>query len=147
MTDEKDISLKLLVVLTRAAQSVRKGIEEDIRRHGLNLTEFGVLELLYHKGDQPIQKIGGKILIASSSTTYVIDQLEKKELLKRKSCPSDRRVTYASLTEKGRDLMNTIFPEHKDAVHNLLGGVTLVEKTELIGQLKKLGVFAASSDR
>jgi MarR family 2-MHQ and catechol resistance regulon transcriptional repressor len=147
MTDEKDISLKLLVVLTRAAQSVRKGIEEDIRRHGLNLTEFGVLELLYHKGDQPIQKIGGKILIASSSTTYVIDQLEKKELLKRKSCPSDRRVTYASLTEKGRDLMNTIFPEHKDAVHTLLGGVTLAEKTELIEQLKKLGVFAASSDR
>lgn len=148
MTDEKDISLKLLVVLTRAVQSIRKGIEEDIRHYGLNQTEFGVLELLYHKGDQPIQKIGGKILIASSSTTYVIDQLEKKKLLKRKPCPSDRRVTYASLTKEGQELMDKIFPDHKEAVNTLLGGLTAAEKLELIGQLKKLGLFAASlSDR
>lgn len=142
--DERDLSLKLLVVLTRAAQSVRKGIEEDIRRHGLNVTEFAVLELLYHKGDQPIQQIGGKILIASSSTTYVIDQLEKKLLLRRRPCLNDRRVTYASLTDKGRELIRHIFPEHKDAVHALMGGLTAQEKAALTGQLKKLGLFAAS---
>ena len=34
---------------------------KEINNQGLNLTEFGVLELLYHKGDQPIQKIGQKI--------------------------------------------------------------------------------------
>ena len=53
--DEQDVSLKLLVVLWRAAQSLCKGVEKDIRRYGLNPTEFAVLELLYHKGDQPIQ--------------------------------------------------------------------------------------------
>lgn len=141
---EKDIALKLLVVLTRAAQSVRKRIEEDIKRHGLNQTEFGVLELLFHKGEQPIQKIGGKILIASSSTTYVVDQLEKKKLLKRRPCPEDRRITYAALTQKGQKLMEHIFPEHEKAVVQIMGGLTDEEQVEMIGQLKKLGLFAAS---
>ncbi|TGA96735.1 MarR family transcriptional regulator [Sporolactobacillus shoreae] len=141
--EAKDISLKLWVVLTRAEQSIRKRIEENIKSYGLNLTEFGVLELLYHKGDQPIQKIGSKILIASSSTTYVIDQLEKKKLLKRKPCPTDRRVTFAALTDDGTDLMKNIFPQHRNAVDQILGGLNPSEKFEMIEQLKKLGLFAA----
>ncbi|MCL1631616.1 MarR family transcriptional regulator [Sporolactobacillus sp. CPB3-1] len=141
--DEREISLKLLIVLMRAAQSVRKGIEADIRHHGLNLTAFSVLELLYHKGDQPIQQISGKILIASSSTTYVVDQLQKKRLIIRKPCPGDRRVTFASLTDEGRSLMERIFPKHREAVHALLGGLPAEEKKTLIDMLKKLGLFAA----
>src|SRR5690625_794079 len=87
---EEDLSLKLFIVLTRALASVRSRVEENIKEFGLNPTEFAVLELIYHKGDQPIQKIGEKVLIASSSITYVVDKLEKKQLLKRKPCPKDR---------------------------------------------------------
>ncbi|MTT33333.1 MarR family transcriptional regulator [Terrilactibacillus sp. BCM23-1] len=140
--DEKDISLKLFVVLNRAMQSIKKQIEEDIKRYGLNQTEFAVLELLYHKGDQPIQKIGSKVLIASSSITYVVDKLEKKKLIRRKPCPNDRRITYAVLTEDGKELMRTIFPEHKEAIHDILGGVDIDEKKMMIDQLKKLGTYA-----
>src|SRR5690554_663911 len=91
---EEEISLKLFVVLSRALQSVKKRIEEDIKTLGLNPTEFAVLELIYNKGEQPIQKIGEKVLIASSSITYVVDKLEKKDLLKRVPCPTDRRIIY-----------------------------------------------------
>ncbi len=76
--NDESLSLKLFVILSRAVQSITKRIEEDIKSYGLNPTEFAVLELLYSKGDQPIQKIGDKILLASSSITYVVDKLEKK---------------------------------------------------------------------
>ena len=76
--NDESLSLKLFVILSRAIQSITKRIEEDIKSYGLNPTEFAVLELLYSKGDQPIQKIGDKILLASSSITYVVDRLEKK---------------------------------------------------------------------
>jgi len=59
-------SLKLLVVMLRAAQTVEDLVKKDMRTYGINPTEFAVLELLYSKGDQPIQKIGEKILLASS---------------------------------------------------------------------------------
>src|SRR5690606_16226989 len=56
----EELSLKLLIVLSRAFHKVAERIKEDIRSHNLNTTEFAVLELLYHKGDQPIQQIGKK---------------------------------------------------------------------------------------
>ena len=140
--NNEDLSLKLFVVLSRAVQSVTKRVEEDIKRYGLNPTEFAVLELLFNKGDQPIQKIGEKILLASSSITYVVDKLEKKQLLVRKPCPKDRRVTYASITSEGNELLSNIFPQHKEAIHQIFGGLDVCEKEKMIEQLKKLGYHA-----
>lgn len=139
---EEELSLKLFIVLTRAFESIKKRVEEDIKCLGLNPTEFAVLELIYSKGDQPIQKIGEKVLIASSSITYVVDKLEKKELLKRKPCPKDRRVTYASITSAGTDLMNDVFPKHKLAIKEIFAGLDANEKKVMIQQLKKLGYYA-----
>ena len=76
-----DQSLKLFIVLSRAYRAVNEHVNKRIQRYGLNPTEFAVLELLYHKGDQPLQQIGGKILLASGSMTYVIDKLEKKKYI------------------------------------------------------------------
>src|SRR5690606_2684007 len=119
---------KLYVVLTRALEAVNRRVKADVKNYGLNITEFGVLELLYHKGDQPIQKIGDKVLIASSSITYVIDQLEKKRFVIRRPCPNDRRITYASLTDEGHRLIETIFPKHRDAVAEIFSVLSLEEK-------------------
>jgi len=140
--NNEDLSLKLFVVLSRAVQSVTKRVEEDIKRYGLNPTEFAVLELLFNKGEQPIQKIGEKILLASSSITYVVDKLEKKQLLVRKPCPKDRRVTFASITSEGAELLNNIFPQHKEAIQQIFGGLDPNEKEKMIEQLKKLGYHA-----
>lgn len=139
---EEDLSLKLYIVLTRALQSINKLVEDDIKRIGLNPTEFAVLELIYSKGDQPIQKIGDKVLIASSSITYVVDKLEKKKLLERKPCPKDRRVTYAVITPAGTEFMNEVFPKHREAIHEICAGLEANEKEVLIQLLKKLGYHA-----
>ncbi|ARD47326.1 MarR family transcriptional regulator [Sporosarcina sp. P37] len=139
---EEDLSLKAFIVLTRALQSIKARVEEDIKQFKLNPTEFAVLELVYSKGDQPIQKIGEKVLIASSSITYVVDKLEKKKLVKRKPCPKDRRVTHASITAEGTELMDEVFPKHKKAIKEIFGGLDIKEKEQLIEQLKKLGYHA-----
>ena len=139
--DEK-LSLKLFVVLTRALDAVRKSIEKEIRTYGLNPTEFAVLELLYNKGEQSAQKIGEKVLIASSSITYVVDKLEKKDLILRTPCPEDRRIIHVSITDEGRKMMDEIFPIHTQGVQRILEGLDTKEKEEMISQLKKLGMYA-----
>ncbi|SET96064.1 MarR family transcriptional regulator, 2-MHQ and catechol-resistance regulon repressor [Salinibacillus kushneri] len=140
---ESALSLKLFIVLTRALQSVEKQVINDIKSHGVNLTEFSVLELLFNKGEQPIQKIGHKVLLASSSITYVVDKLEKKNLIRRRACPSDRRVTYAGITDDGKQLMEEIFPKHVEAMNEIMGGLNDDEKQIMIDYLKKLGYHAA----
>lgn len=139
---EKEISMKLFVVLTRTLDAIKKSVEKDIRSYGLNTTEFAVLEFIYSKGDQPIQKIGEKVLISSSSITYVVDKLEKKNFLKRVPSPEDRRITFASITEEGKRFMDDIFPQHQETIARIMGDLPLEEKEVLLTQLKKLGFHA-----
>jgi len=139
---KQDPSLKLFVVLSKAYRSVADRVMDDIREYGLNPTEFAVLELLYHSGDQPLQKIGDKILLASGSITYVVDKLEEKGFLKRTQCAEDRRITHASITDKGKDLLNRIFPNHWKQIEQITAGLTEQEKLTAIDLLKKLGLYA-----
>ncbi|MBV6683036.1 MarR family transcriptional regulator [Bacillus sp. JRC01] len=139
MSESKQ-SLKLFIVLSRAFKAINEEINKHIQENGLNPTEFAVLELLYHKGDQPLQQIGGKILLASGSITYVVDKLEKKGLLNRVACPNDRRVTYAQISEDGRVMIDRIFPDHENRIHELMSTLTPDEKEEAIELLKKLGL-------
>lgn len=132
-------SLDLFVVLSRSYNWVTACTNRDIRRHGLNPTEFGVLEVLFHKGPQPLQQIGEKILISSGNITYVVDKLEKKQLLVRKPCAEDRRVIFAELTEKGHQFLSEIFPDHTKAVEQAVSGLSPEEKQQAIALLKKLG--------
>ncbi|MBO0960377.1 MarR family transcriptional regulator [Neobacillus sp. MM2021_6] len=135
-------SLKLFIVLSRAYKAINEHVNKAIQANGLNPTEFAVLELLYHKGDQPMQQIGGKILLASGSITYVVDKLEQKGLLRRIACPKDRRVTYAQITEEGENFIQEIFPEHAGEIDKLMSSLTESEKTVAIELLKKLGLPA-----
>lgn len=137
-----DRALKLFVVLSRANKVIMEHALRDMRKHGLNPTEFMVLELLYHKGPTPLQQIGGKILLASGSMTYVIDRLVQKGYLVRKPCEKDRRVIYADLTEKGKELFDQIFPLHEEVIYEALSGLNEEEKDQVITLLKKLGLEA-----
>jgi len=136
--------LKLYITLSRAYRAILAHDERDIRRHGLNLTEFAVLELLYHKGPQPLQRIGERILITTGTVTYVIDKLEQKGLLFRNPCEKDRRKFYAVLSEAGKALISKIFPEHAQNLAYALGGLSSEEQDIAINLLKKLGHEASS---
>ncbi|KKK34340.1 hypothetical protein WQ57_23240 [Mesobacillus campisalis] len=117
----KELSLKSYVVFMKAAKSVQERSKRDIESYGINPTEFMVLEVLYHKGKQTIQQKGQKILMTSGSMTYVIDKLEKKGLIKRESCPDDRRATHVVITDKGISFMDEIFPKHENVIEQIFG--------------------------
>ncbi|KAA6453114.1 MarR family transcriptional regulator [Bacillus swezeyi] len=138
----REQSLKLFIVLSRAYRSINDHMNKHIHNHGLNPTEFAVLELLYHKGDQPLQQIGDKILLASGSITYVVDKLEQKQLIIRRACTTDRRVTYAQITDKGVKLLEQIFPGHAEELHQMISVLSAEEKEACIDMLKKVGLNA-----
>ena len=137
-----NLNLKALTVLMRATDALHEVIKKDVAQYGLNPTEFSVLELLYHQGRQPIQLIGKKVLIASSSITYVINKLEAKKYVVRKACPEDRRVTFTELTKEGHRLMEDIFPEHEKAINEVFQGMDQSKIEALIETVKKLGYQA-----
>ncbi|WP_151733598.1 MarR family winged helix-turn-helix transcriptional regulator ['Paenibacillus yunnanensis' Narsing Rao et al. 2020] len=136
---DEAMSLKLFVVLSKAYRSLMDQAVKDMKSHGLGSAEFMVLEVLYHRTRIPLQQIGEKVLITSGSITYNIDKLEKRGLLKRVPCDDDRRVTYAEITEAGRELFDDIFPKHVSTIHSMTGGLNGEEKRLATELLKKLG--------
>ena len=84
--DRTKQSLNVFVGMNRALDTLEQITKEDVKRYRLNITEFAVLELLYNKGPQPIQRIRDRVLIASSSISYVVSQLEDKGWITPASC-------------------------------------------------------------
>ncbi|MFD0673281.1 MarR family winged helix-turn-helix transcriptional regulator [Cohnella sp. GCM10027633] len=142
MNDRIEASLDLYIALNRASQWINAHADRDIKLHGLNRTEFGVLELLHHKGPQPLQQIGGKVLMSSGNITYVIDKLEQKQLVRRNASTEDRRLIYAEITEDGARFMSEAFPNHAEVIDRVLDVLTEEEKALMSGLLKKAGKFA-----
>lgn len=140
MEKDTERALKLFIVLSRASKVVLEEANKLIESYKLNPTEFAVLELLYHKGRQPIQKIGQKILLSSGSMTYVVDKLEKKGLLERVYCTEDKRITYMSITSEGKALIEEIFPSHKEKINDLMSALSESEQDTAIELLRKLGL-------
>lgn len=135
-------ALDVYIALSRASQWVLAHADRDIRKHGLNRTEFGVLELLYHKGPQPLQQIGNKVLMSSGNITYVVDKLEKKGLARRRVSTEDRRLIYAEVTEAGAAFIEQVFPQHADIIASAVSGLDHQEQKQAVELLKKLGLYA-----
>ncbi|MTV23631.1 MarR family winged helix-turn-helix transcriptional regulator [Staphylococcus delphini] len=133
-----ETALKTLIGIKRTNDMIDHIIRSDVKSYGLSVTAFAVLELLYNKGEHTIQRIQERILIASSSTTYVINSLENKGYLQRRQCTKDRRVSYISLTDKGQQLMDNIFPKHTKAIEQAFSILTDEELGTLQQTLKTL---------
>ncbi len=130
-----DVNYKLVIATARSYNAMFSKIEKNVQSYGLNISEFGVLEMLLHKGEQPVQKIAEKILVTSGTITYVIDKLQQKELVYRKKCEKDKRVFYVCLTVKGEELISGIFKEHKKFLEELFSGMDEDLKKEIVSNL------------
>lgn len=140
--ENKDSRIKAFTVFIKSSQSVQKLIKQDFLKKDINLNEYAIMELLYHRGDQPIQSIGKRILMGGGSITYVIDKLEKKGFLSRKPSTKDRRKIYACITEKGKHYMDQRVTEHEALIHTIFEEWNDDEVEEAIDLLKRIGMHA-----
>jgi MarR family 2-MHQ and catechol resistance regulon transcriptional repressor len=136
-------SLKLWIVLTRAYESVARNAADDVAKHGLTIPEFGILEVLYHKGPVLLGEVQRRVLVSSGGTTFLVDRLASKGLVERRSCETDRRARYVALTPAGAQLITRIFPAHAARIARALRGLSSKEQQQVTAMLKTLGLKAA----
>ena len=134
--------IHLWLILWKAFDSLREHAERHIGALGIGLSDFGVLEMLLHKGPLPVNTIGAGIRLTSGSITTAIDRLEKKGLVERRNHPEDRRARVVHLTACGRKLISCAFADHVAAMERATSGLTPIERTRAIHLLKKLGLRA-----
>lgn len=133
-------SLGTYVKLMRATEALTTRINRHLAESGLTISQFGVLEALYHLGPLCQRDIAKKILKSTGNITVVIDNLEKRGLVARVRGAEDRRFFTIQLTNDGEKLISGIFPPHAEAIFREMGILTEEEQIELGRICKKLGL-------
>lgn len=138
---EKEMrALNTYIKLMRAAESLTARAHGHLLSVGLTVSQFGVLEALHHIGPLSQKDIGQKILRSSGNITMVIDNLEKRRLVRRERDERDRRSFIVHLTETGNKLICKIFPSHAAVITSEMNALTAAEQKTLGDLCKKLGL-------
>src|SRR5712692_9676607 len=126
------VMMKAMRALTRYAAA---GIEET----GLGLSDFGVLEVLLHKGPLPVNTIGPVVDLTAGSISIAVDRLVEKGLVSRVESAEDRRVRIVALTPRGKDLIVRAFRKHAGQMKRVFSELGSEELRALEVALKKVG--------
>ena len=132
-------ALDAYVKLMRAAESVTTRSHRHLNTVNLTVSQFGVLEALFHKGPLSQRDLAEKLLKSGGNITMVIDNLEKRQLVKRERSVEDRRFVSVCLTEEGKQLISKIFPLHVAVVMEEMSILTEAEQEELSRLCRRLG--------
>src|SRR5450631_300688 len=131
------VMMKAMRALTRYAAA---GIEET----GLGLSDFGVLEVLLHKGPLPVNMIGPIVDLTPGSISTAVDRLVAKGLVSRVESTQDRRVRIVALSARGKDLIASAFRRHSGQMRRVFSELSPDELRGLEAALKKVGKRAAA---
>ena len=145
-TPDEIRALNTFIKLSRCTDTVLSRLLQSGSLGDLTLSQFGVLETIYHLGPMSQSEIGNKLLRSGGNITLVIDNLEKRGLVYRQRDTKDRRVVIVFLTESGREHINQIFPEHLKAIQAEMDVLTPQEQDLLANLCRKLGKRVAASN-
>jgi MarR family 2-MHQ and catechol resistance regulon transcriptional repressor len=133
------LALNTFIKLTRATDALLGRLNQRGTLGKLTSSQFGVLEALYHLGPLCQTELSNKILRSTGNMTMVIDNLEKRNLVRRERHSEDRRMVRVSLTETGQELIAQVFPRQLEAIVEEINVLTPQEQEVLSELCRKLG--------
>jgi DNA-binding MarR family transcriptional regulator len=130
------------VRLLRAHAALTRQLSADlVAQHGLTINDYEVLLHLSRAPERALRRVdlAQRVLLTPSGITRLLDGLECQGLVGRAECPTDRRVTYATLTDAGEARLREAQATHLAGVDELLtsrfGADELGTLAELLGRL------------
>ncbi len=130
---------RALESLLRAEASVRRRLSADLDREGLSSSGFSVLVVLTTAGGElELRDLRTRLRTSKANATEVVSTLEARGYVVRRRLPSDRRAAAVTLTERGQELVDRLFPEHTERVSNAFSCLDEAEKRSLEAICRKL---------
>jgi DNA-binding MarR family transcriptional regulator len=115
--------LEAYFAFTEVSSLLRHSVEKQLRDAGdLSYVQF---QLLARLGDAPdgrlrMTDLADGVVYSRSGLTYQAQLLEQRGLVTRGPSPEDERSTVVTITDAGRDVLDTVFPGHVAALRELL---------------------------
>jgi len=117
--------------LQLATDHISTEIYTHLTRHKLTVSQFGVLQALHTEGPMHQISLAAQIAKTTGNLTTVIDNLEKRDLVKRVREQKDRRYFKVELTPEGKKLIRKVYPAHVKRVEQVMEKLTGEEQEAL----------------
>jgi DNA-binding MarR family transcriptional regulator len=131
-------------LLARLGMESRKRFAHMMARHELATHHFGLLVALGEHNVLPQQQLGQIMGVDSRNAVPIIDELEERKLITRRSDPQDRRRYNVSITSTGLRLIRDISRDGAKLEQEFLKPLSDSEQSSLHSLLLKL--FAGIND-
>ncbi len=138
-TPDEIQALDTYINLSRATNSFEDRMLSHRTLGKLTISQFGVLEALYHLGPMCQGQLSKKLLRSTGNMTMVVDNLEKSGLVRRVRSAEDRRMISIELTSAGKELIERVLPSHVAVIVSEMSVLTPAEQAQLGELLRKLG--------
>jgi len=113
-----DLEMRAWRSLLTAHRRLLQRLDEELQgSQDISVADYGVLvELSETGGRMRMSELADRLLLSPSGLTRRLDNLVSAGLVERVRCPTDRRGSYAVLTDTGRHRLDRAAPDHVDQV-------------------------------
>lgn len=125
-------------LVTRLAHQLNGDLVEKLRREGINLARWRILAVLAMGDGITISEIIDRAMMQQSALSRVLMNMEAEDLVRRVPRREDARFVEVFLTDKGRDLFETLNPVVRRRESRLLKGFAPDEVEAAFALLRRL---------
>jgi MarR family transcriptional regulator, organic hydroperoxide resistance regulator len=111
---------------------------EILSNYTITPPQFIALQWLFEEGDMTIGELSNKMYLAFSTTTDLVDRMEKNELVVRVKNPNDRRVVQIHLLDEGKRIIDEVIKKRQIYLQDVLVNFSHEEIVTLKENLAKL---------
>lgn len=111
---------------------------EILNSYTITPPQFIALQWLFEHGDMTIGDLSNKMFLAFSTTTDLVDRMEKNELVVRIREEQDRRVVRIKLLKEGERVIEEVIQKRQEYLETVLADFTLDEAEQFAALLEKL---------
>ncbi len=133
-----DKSMKNVVRLEKASLKITNLTVNYLSKHNLTFNQFKVLEVLYHIGDLNIGSITKLTMSTPGNITVVVKNLNRDGWITSIKDPKDNRASILSITQKGIEIIEQVFPTHASNLTKTLEVLSDEELNTLYDLLNKV---------
>ena len=110
----RDFSHSLPMALLRAREAVMSRFRPMLRAHGVTEQQWRVLRALEDSGEIEISRLAERSFILMPSLSRILQNLEGRDLITRRSAAADQRRVLVAISPKGLELVGEVAP-HSEA--------------------------------
>jgi MarR family transcriptional regulator, organic hydroperoxide resistance regulator len=111
---------------------------EILSNYTITPPQFVALQWLFEEGDMTIGELSNKMFLACSTTTDLVDRMEKNKLVMRVKDPNDRRVVRIHLLAEGERIIDEVIKKRQVYLQEVLVNFSTEEVVLLKNNLMKL---------